>query len=208
MNYAEYMRKQERNRPQLIMSKSGRDASDVTLKNQAIATSVTHRSYINAQNSTVDGSPPLPFVTPVNYRSADSYQNTHNVLSLKGNLNSSNSGVLSFAGGGKNVDTANTLIQSAQFASYSNVYSPLNVTSTIIPAAFSTIVTSQVSTLGITPGQPQILRTTGPGYASPGIIFSNQAELIANQGAQAALRTSYNLPSKLTSLRGPIVNGR
>jgi hypothetical protein len=207
MNYAEYMRKQERNRQKIITTKFGRDASDVTLKNQAIATSVTHRSYFDAMNSNTNL--PLPFVTQISPSSSDPFQNTDSAASLIGFLGSSNAGVVGFAGGRSNVDTANSLIQSAQFAAYSNVYGPsgsIPVTTTVIPCSLSTIVTSQASTLGIIPGQPKILRTSGPGFPSPGIIFTNPKELIADQGRQASIRTSYNLPSKLNSLRGPIVN--
>lgn len=204
------MRKQQRNQQQIIMNKSGRDASDVTLKNQAIATSVTHQNYLNVVNATTSGAPPIPFVTQISPATSDPFQNTNSSASIVGKLGATNSGVIGFAGGRNNVDTANTLIQSAQFGAYSNVYGnaagAFSNTSTIIPSAFSTLVTSQISTLGITPGQPQLLKTSGPGFASPGIIFSNPAELIANQGRNAVIRTKYNLPSKLTSLRGPILN--
>lgn len=197
------MRKKERNSQKIIISKLGKDASDVTLKNQAIATSVTHTSYTSRLN--VDQTLPQPFVTQVNYANTDSYQNTHYSGSL-----TCDSGVVTTASGRSNVDTANTLIQAAQFAAYSNVYGvgggAFAVTSTIIPCGLSNIVTSQISTLGITPGQPQLLRSSGPGFASPGIIYSNDGELIADQGRQANIRTRYNLPSKLTSLRGPIMN--
>lgn len=207
MNYAEYMRKQERNRQKIIINKFGRDASDVTIKNQAIATSVTHRSYFDVMNSNT--SLPQPFVTQVSPSKSDPFQNTASAASIVGFLGSSNAGVVGFAGGKNNVDTANTLIQSAQFAAYSNVYGPsgsIPLTTTVIPCSLSTIVTSQASTIGTVPGQPQLLRTSGPGFASPGIIFANPSELIANQGRNASIRTSYNLPSKLDSLRGPILN--
>jgi len=207
MNYAEYMRKQERNRQKIITTKFGRDASDITLKNKAIATSVTHQSYFNQINSNI--SLPQPFVTKITASKADPFQNTNTDGSLRGFLNSSNAGIVAFAGGKNNVDTTNSLIQSAQFAAYSNVYGPtgiIPVTTTVIPCRLSTIVTSQASTIGIIPGQPKILRTSGPGFPSPGIIFTNPKELIADQGRQASIRTSYNLPSKLNSLRGPIVN--
>jgi hypothetical protein len=210
MNYGEYMRKQQRNRQQVIISKSGRDASDVTLKNQAIATSVTHQNYIDLANATTSGAPPIPFVTQISPSSSDPFQNTNSSASIGGKLGATNSGVIGFAGGRNNVDTANTLIQSAQFGAYSNVYGTaagaFAITSTIIPPGVSTLESFQIYTLGITPGQPQLLKTSGPGFPSPGIIFSDPAELIANQARNAVIRTKYNLPSKLTSLRGPIVN--
>ncbi len=43
---------------------------------------------------------------------------------------------------------------------------------------------------------------------SPGIIYSDPSELIADQGRQADLRTRYNLPNKLQGLRGPVMNHR
>ena len=209
MNYGEYMRKQEKNRQKIIVTNGGRDASDVTFKNQAIATSVTHTTYLDKLNA-AQGGLPIAFVTETSPSRSDSFQNTDSSASINGILSNTNSGVLTIAGGRKNVDMTNTLIQSAQFGAYSNVYGITNgffpVTSTIIPCALSNIVTSQQSTIGITPGTPQLLRTSGPGFASPGIIFSNPSELIANQGKQATIRTSYNLQSKLTSLRGTIIN--
>ena len=36
MNYGEYMRKQEKNRQKIIVTNGGRDASDVTFKNQKL----------------------------------------------------------------------------------------------------------------------------------------------------------------------------
>jgi hypothetical protein len=39
-------------------------------------------------------------------------------------------------------------------------------------------------------------------------LFRNNNELTAQQGKQAALRTAYNLPSKLQGLRGPVMNNR
>ena len=50
--------------------------------------------------------------------------------------------------------------------------------------------------------------STQPCLVSPGIIYSDPTELIADQGRQAAIRTQYNLPSKLQSLRGPVANHR
>jgi hypothetical protein len=56
-----------------------------------------------------------------------------------------------------------------------------------------------------TPGtKPQALACTTSKDMS--ILYTDNSELVADQGRQLLLRRQYNLPSKLQSLRGPIVN--
>jgi hypothetical protein len=211
MNYGEYMRKQEKNRQKIIISKSGLDASDITLKNQALATTVTHQTYFSTINAASGSGPaPIPFVTSINTVGPNFKQNTDGEPAFIVKGTTSSVGYVGAASGANTVDRTNSLIQSAQFAAMSNINGLAGfktpIISTIIPCYLSTVVTSQISTLGITPGQAQILRSSGPGFPSPGIIFSNPSELIKNQGSNALIRTKYNLPSKLSGLRGPVMN--
>jgi hypothetical protein len=92
----------------------------------------------------------------------------------------------------KNADARQNLIGYAQMATVSQNQTP-NVT--ILPCM------NELSTIKNAPSsQPCLL--------SPGIIFSDPTELIADQGRQASLRTQYKLPNKLQGLRGPVVNNR
>jgi hypothetical protein len=213
MNYGEYMRKQAKNSEKIIINKSGLDASDVILRNQALATTITPQTYFSSIDaSSGKTAAPIPFVTSVTTSGPNLKQNTDSQLPSIARGTTSLVGYIGAASGANTVDRTNSLIQSAQFAAMSNINGSVGFTrpiiSTIIPCSLSTIVTAQISTLGITPGEAQILRSSGPGFPSPGIIFSDPSELIRNQASNASIRTRYNLPSKLSGLRGPIVNSR
>ena len=140
------------------------DASQVTFKNQALATTVTLSSLL-ASNASFTG---IPFTTQTS--DADS--------------------CIRVSGGTPNVDTTRNVLGYAQMAAVSQNIAPAV---TVIPCK---TLLSNVSNAPST-------QTCG---ISPGIIFSNPRELIADQGRQAAYRTSFNLPSKLHGLRGPVAN--
>jgi len=169
MNYGEYMRRKEQSLSKVIGFQRGQDASQVVLKNQALATTVTTTSFISS-SAGVRGFTGVPLSAQTS--DPNSCQRVSNGL--------------------KNADTRQNLIGYAQMATLSQNQAP-NVT--VLPCI------SQLSTIKNAPSsQPCLL--------SPGIIFSNPTELIADQGRQADLRTKYNLPSKLQSLRGPVANHR
>ena len=165
MNYGEYMRKKEQSLAKRIGYQTAQDASQVTLKNQALATSVTLTSFL----STNVGFTGVPLTTETSDLSCKRISN-----------------------GLKNADTRQNLIGYAQMTTLSQNISPRT---TDIPCklVLSTITNSP---------------STQPCILSPGIIYSNPSELIADQGRQADLRTRYNLPNKLQGLRGPVMNHR
>lgn len=99
---------------------------------------------------------------------------------------------LSVSNGLKNADTRQNLIGYAEMAALCINQSPAAI---VLPCM------TELSTVTNAP-------TTQPCLLSPGIIYSNPTELIADQGRQAAIRTQYNLPNKLQSLRGPVANHR
>ena len=171
MNYGEYMRRKERSLSKVIGFQNGQDASQVTLKNQALNTTITTTSFISSSTGISGGG----FTgVPLSVQTSDpnSCKRVTNGL--------------------KNADARQNLIGYAQMATVSLNQTP-NVT--VLPCI------PQLSTITNAP-------STQPCLISPGIIFSNPSELIADQGRQADLRTRFNLPSKLQSLRGPISNNR
>jgi hypothetical protein len=171
MNYGEYMRKKEQSLSKVIGFQQPQDASQVTLRNQAIATTLTVSSYISSHSGfTGVGFTGVPFSTRTS--DPDSCVRVSNGL--------------------KNSDPRQNMIGYAQMATLSLNTTP-NVTVLPCKTVLSTITNAPSS-------QPCLL--------SPGIIFSDPSELIADQGRQADLRTKYNLPNKLQGLRGPVMNHR
>jgi len=166
MNYGEYMRRKDQSLSKVIGFQRGQDASQVTLKNQALNTTFTTTTFISSNTGFVG--------VPLSVQTSD--PNSCGRVS----------------NGLKNADTQQNLIGYAQMATLSLNQTP-NVT--VLPCK------TQLSTITNAP-------STQPCLVSPGIIFSNPTELIADQGRQADLRTKYNLPSKLQSLRGPVANHR
>lgn len=171
MNYGEYMRRKERSLSKVIGFQNGQDASQVTLKNQALNTTFTLTSFVSSYTGyTGNGFTGVPLTTQTS--DPNSCARVSNGL--------------------KNADTRQNLLGYAQMTTLSQNQRP-NVT--VLPCI------PELSTIKNAPSsQPCLL--------SPGIIFSDPSELIADQGRQAALRTQYNLPSKLQSLRGPVANHR
>ena len=171
MNYGEYMRRKEQSLSKVIGYQRGQDASQITLKNQAIATCITVTSAISSYTGyTGRGFTGVPLTTQT----------------------SDPNSCVRISNGLKNADARQNLIGYAQMASFSQNMST-NVT--VLPC------TTLLSTIKNAP-------STQPCLLSPGIIFSNPSELIANEARQGSLRTQYNLPNKLQGLRGPVMHSR
>ena len=166
MNYGEYMRRKEQSLSKVVGRQYGQEASQITLRNQAIATTVTLTSFL----STNVGFTGVPLTTQT----------------------SDPNSCLRVSNGLKNADARQNLIGFAQMATLSVNPNP-NVT--VIPC------TPLLSTIKNAPSSQTCL-------LSPGIIYSDPSELIADQGRQSDLRTRYNLPNKLQGLRGPVMNHR
>ena len=166
MNYGEYMRRKEQSLSKVIGYQQTQDASQVTLRNQAIATTVTLTSFL----STNAGFTGVPLTTQT----------------------SDPNSCVRVSNGLKNSDPRQNMIGYAQMATLSLNTKP-NVT--VLPCV------TVLSTITNAPKTQTCL-------LSPGIIYSDPSELIADQGRQADLRTKYNLPNKLQGLRGPVMNHR
>jgi hypothetical protein len=166
MNYGEYMRRKDQSLSKVIGFQNAQDASQVTLKNQALATTFTTTSFLSSYTGFVG--------VPLTVETSDP------------------NSCLRVTNGIKNADTRQNLIGYAQMTTVCQNQNP-NVT--VLPCI------PQLSTITNAP-------SSQPCLISPGIIFSDPSELIADQGRQADLRTRYNLPSKLQGLRGPVANHR
>jgi hypothetical protein len=184
MNYAEYLRKKERAASKIIGFQNGQDASQVTFKNKAWASApqppVTSSTSFNGGVAT-NFSKPGGSVANVNQ--IDTYP-------------TNGLGVVGVANGLSNIDTASLLLQNAQYAALSTMAlssAPYNV---VIPCS------PILSTITNAPGVTKCCSK------DTSQLYRNNSELVANQGRQAALRTYYNLPSKLQGLRGPVYNSQ
>ena len=165
------MRRKEQSLSKVVGLQNAQDASQVTLKNQALATTFTTTSFLSSYTG-ITGNGFVGVPLSVQTTDPNSCGRVSNGL--------------------KNADAQQNRIGYAQMATLSQNQAP-NVT--VIPCK------TQLSTITNAP-------SSQPCLVSPGIIFSNPSELIADQGRQADLRTKYNLPSKLQSLRGPVAKHR
>ena len=171
MNYGEYMRKKEQSLSKVIGYQRGQDASQITLKNQALATTFTLTSYISSYTGyTGNGFTGVPLTT----RTSDP------------------NSCVRVSNGLKNADTRQNLIGFSQMAS---LCQNMSTNVTVLPCV------TVLSTIKNAP-------STQPCLVSPGIIFSNPSELIADEARQGSLRTRFNLPNKLQGLRGPVMHSR
>ena len=186
MNYSVYMRKLAAGRTTTIGFQNGQDASLVTLKAQARANKVKTPVAVETSFSQVGGT-------------------VGNIL--EGNQQNSSPTSQVCATGYKGV-------------SNSQLTTTYDGTNAVIGAAQSCAVCSDapssapynvVIPCGIFIDPPQ----NAPGTSTakccvndPGIKFSDNRELVADEGRQQTLRRQYGLPSKLQGLRGPIITSR
>jgi hypothetical protein len=217
MNYAVYMRRQQARISNVVGFQNGQDASQVTLKNQALAhqprsaavTSVANPSAVPTNFSQIGG--------PIGNIMEASQQNntpTNAVCS---------SGYRSVASGLSNVDTAASLIGSAQACAlrqFSSISSAPYTTTIpcgifIDPLRYNPEPDSGWPTAAITNEPPPDRLTAGnkPGSVKcctkdMSVLYTDNAELVRDQGRQSAIRQQYNLPTKLQGLRGPVAVGR
>jgi len=165
------MRNKQKSLSKLIGMQNTQDASQVTLKNQALATTFTLTSYISSYTGfTGKGFVGVPLTTQT----------------------SDPNSCTSVSNGMKNADPRQNLIGYAQMATVSQ---NIATRTTVLPCV------PILSTITNAPSTQTCISAKDTGQ-----IFRDNSELIANQGRQAALRTKYNLPSKLQGLRGPVTN--
>ena len=224
MNYGAYMRKIQSKQTTTIGFQNGQDASLITLKRQARANTVTHISPLA----------PVPTqFSKIGGTVANNMEATQQTASPTDQ--SCSSGYKGFASGLRTADMAANLIGAKQncavcsdapsSAPYSivlpckpfldpNSYDPnpqdrypssTNNNNWTNPPTFPTP--------GNAPGTDQLYGAgviTGNTSSNSGNDFKNlaalDAERVSVQGQQSALRTRFNLPPKLDSLRGAVYN--
>ena len=195
MNCGVYLRKLQAGRKNVIGFQNGQDASQVTLKNQAKAQSVNVAGTVPTSFSRIDG--PVSITEP-------SQQNSSSP--------SCAGGYQGFVNGFKNMNTSvGRIVGPAQHcavcadAPSSEPYKVvLPCRPFINPIAYNPDATT-IDPLTTTPGtKPEKISCTTS--RNMGIVNTDKSELVADQVRQMRIRTQYNLPSRLTSLRGPLVN--
>ncbi len=196
MNYAQYMRKIAAGRTTTIGFQNGQDASLVTYKAQARANTVKTPVAVDTSFSQIGGT--------VGNILENSQQNSSPTSSVcaSGYNGVSNSQLTTTYDGTNAVMGAK---QGCAVCSDAPSSEPYNI---VIPCG-----------VWIDPPQTSGIYVDPPNYTSgsstakcrvkdPGIIFTDNSELVADQGRQQTLRQQYNLPSKLQGLRGPVVTNR
>lgn len=204
MNQAVYLRKKMAQQSRIIGFQNGQDASQVTLKNQARAQTVNTAVAVATSFSKIGGTvannmeATQQTSSPTDQTCASGYSGVTNAKTT--------------------VDTAATKVLSAQHCAVCSdapSSEPYQITIPcgifINPIAYNAppqnvnngTATNTIDPTLPTPGtKPEGVCCVG----DPSQLYRNNSELIADQGRQLALRTQYNLPSKLQGLRGPIIN--
>lgn len=209
MNQAVYLRKKLAQQSRIIGFQNGQDASMVTLKNQARAHQPT-----SAFTSTPSLGVPTQF-SKIGGTVANVLEATQQTSSPTDQTCAS--GYSGVASGKGNIDNAANKVLSAQHCAVCSdapSSEPYQITIPcgifINPIAYNAppqnvnngTATSTIDPTIPTPGtKPEGVCCDG----DPSQLYRNNNELIADQGRQLALRTQYNLPSKLQGLRGPVV---
>jgi hypothetical protein len=166
MNYAEYLRRKQQERSQIIGFQNGQDASQVTLKAQALANSVKTPVAVDTSFSKIGG-------TVANVMEATQQNSSPTAQTCA-------SGYAGVSQGFATTDGAANLIGNAQFCALSNA---VNISATPyqveIPCASNLPAANPyTSTVGATICCGKDM----------GILFSNPAELITTSGQAESLR--------------------
>jgi len=191
MNYAQYMRKVQVGQSRVIGSQTCQDASLVTLKAQARAASV------KTVPQTIQENGQLALGVATNFSKAGGgVANTLQPLQSGAALQDSArmaGGVVGVSGVGPTTvsesGSASIVAAAQNGAICADVIKPYQ---TVIPCG-----------LWIDPPQnaPGVMRCCTKDMSK---LYTNNSELVANQGRQLSLRTGYGLPNKLEGLRGAV----
>lgn len=184
MNSSDYLRRKTKAQATTIGFQNSQTSSLQTMKVQARATKTTHVVAVAANHSQIDSSLTAYGVTNT---PTDAAFNKAGYNTVAGNGQS---------GGFLIADTtANRIIgaQSCAVCSDAPSSAPYKVT---LPCV------TPLEDIKNAPGK-MVCCTDDMSQ-----LFRNNRELVAEQGRQAAFRTTYNLPNKLQGLRGPVVNNR
>jgi len=184
MNSSDYLRRKLKNRTTTIASQSGQDSSLQTMKVQARATSVLSAKAVATNASKIGGS-----IGNVSTYGVTNVPTEGCASGYKGVVGNTQTGGYLIRDA-----TANRILGAQHCAVCSDAPSsePYNI---VLPC---------VEPLPVIKNAPSAKCSN----ADTSQLYRNNSELVADQGRQASLRTSYKLPNKLQGLRGPIINGR
>jgi len=183
MNYAEYLRRQTKAQSKIIGFKNGQDASAVTYKAQAMASSSTNFTPVAVTHSRIGGSIANIAVPSITTRANYGDETTAGRTVYNG-----------VSHGLNNADRTAALIGAAVNCGACSDASRSEAYSVVLPCIVP------LSTITNAPGVTQCCKKD---YSQ---LFRNNNELSRQQGLQLGLRNEYNLPNKLQGLRGPVVN--
>lgn len=184
MNSSDYLRRKLKNRTTTLGFQNGQDSSLQTMKVQARATKVLGATAVASNPSKIGGS-------------IGNIMDTNGVTNVPTEVCSS--GYSSVAG---NTQTGGYLIRDATANRIIGAQG-CAVCSDAPSSAPYNIVLPCVAPLPDIKNAPSVMKCCTDDMSQ---LYRNNNELIADQGRQLTLRTSYNLPNKLQSLRGPVVN--
>lgn len=184
MNYAQYMRKIKANQSTYIPFQNGQDSSLQTLRVQARAQSVKTPVAVETSFSQIGGT-----VANTTQLSQQTASPTDQVCT---------SGYRGVSNGLQTTDSTANVIGSAQHCAVCSDTPSGNPQGVTIPCGIFIDPPSNA------PGTS----TAKCCVKDPGVKFTNTQEIVSTEGKQSVLRQSFNLPSKLQGLRGPIITGR
>ncbi len=169
MNYSEYLRRKQNERSQTIGFQNGQDASQVTLKAQALANTISKPVAVETSFSKIGG-------TVANVMEATQQNSSPTASSCA-------SGYIGVSQGFQTADTAANLLGAAQMCALSNA---VNISATpyqiVLPCGSNLpLANPYTSTVG----------TTVCCAKDMGVLFTNPAELIAASGQAEALRQRF-----------------
>jgi hypothetical protein len=180
MNSSDHLRRKLKNRTTTIGFQNGQDSSLQTMKVQARATKAVGATAVATNASKISS-----YISPYGVTNVPTEVCSSGYSSVSGNGQT---------GGYLIRDSTTNRIIGAQGCA---------VCSDAPSSAPYNIVLSCVEPL------PDIKNAPGNTVCcgkDMGQLYRNNNELVADQARQLSLRRSYNLPSKLQGLRGPIVN--
>lgn len=184
MNYSQYMRKLKANQSTYIPFQNGQDSSLQTLRVQARAQTVKTPVAVVTSFSQIGGT-----VANNTQLSQQTASPTNQVCST---------GYRGVSNGLQTTDATANILGAAQHCAVCSDNTSGNPQGVTIPCGLFIDPPSNA------PGKS----TAKCCVKDPGVKFTNTQEIVSTEGKQSNLRQSFNLPSKLQGLRGPIITGR
>lgn len=197
MNSSQYIRKILKEQTKTIGFQNGQDASQVTLKRQALANTVHIPVPVATSFSRIGG-------TVANNMEASQQNSSPTSQTCATGYKGVSSGIAT-------ADTAANLIGAKQYCAVSSdspSHTPYNIVlpcgTFTNPVAYNTDDSATIDPTTTTPGsKPAALKCCQKDMSQ---LYRDNSELIADQGRQLAIRRQYGGAPKLQGLRGPIIS--